>query len=134
MQILANMAELPEGFDGELYLKLNPDVAAAGLDPGEHYVQHGRREDRRWRLAASSTMDTPSVSEGAQRPKDGRYYSRLATALHRVGEDESHAATRQFLLHIATQYGELAHDLTTAAPGIRHPELMRICERLRNRS
>jgi hypothetical protein len=41
--------EIPAGFDGEAYLKLNPDVAAAGADPLLHYLQNGRREGRRWR-------------------------------------------------------------------------------------
>jgi len=35
-----------EGFDRDLYLDLYPDVAAAGVDPHLHYVQHGRAEGR----------------------------------------------------------------------------------------
>gem|GEM_PF-4586104 len=37
-------------FDGEHYLCNNPDVAAAGMDPLEHYVRYGRREDRAFRF------------------------------------------------------------------------------------
>lgn len=37
-----------ENFDGELYLKANPDVAAAGVNPYEHFMKNGRREKRRW--------------------------------------------------------------------------------------
>lgn len=40
--------DLPEGFDGEAYLNLNPDVRAAGVDPQEHYLRHGRYESRRY--------------------------------------------------------------------------------------
>jgi hypothetical protein len=40
---------LPSDFDGETYLWLNPDVAAARLDPAEHYQSHGIREGRRYR-------------------------------------------------------------------------------------
>jgi hypothetical protein len=40
---------LPGDFDCETYLWLNPDVAAAGLDPAEHYQCHGAREGRRYR-------------------------------------------------------------------------------------
>ncbi|MGL0785183.1 methyltransferase domain-containing protein [Xanthomonas translucens] len=40
---------LPEGFDANLYYHLNPDVRAAGVDPNDHYVEYGRREQRRWR-------------------------------------------------------------------------------------
>ncbi|WP_223300446.1 glycosyltransferase domain-containing protein [Pantoea sp. At-9b] len=38
----------PEGFDPELYLALNKDVAAAGADAVKHYLRHGWREGRRW--------------------------------------------------------------------------------------
>lgn len=34
-------------FDADAYLRFNPDVIAAGLDPYEHYVRHGRFESRR---------------------------------------------------------------------------------------
>lgn len=37
---------LPQDFDPELYLLLNPDVAAAGVDPAVHYHRHGRHEGR----------------------------------------------------------------------------------------
>lgn len=36
-----------EAFDAGRYLALNPDVAAAGVDAYEHYVQTGRFEHRR---------------------------------------------------------------------------------------
>lgn len=39
-------AALPPGFDGAAYLLANPDVAAAGVDPAEHYLNHGWREGR----------------------------------------------------------------------------------------
>ena len=34
-------------FDRKFYLEANPDVASAGLDPLEHYLQWGRREGRK---------------------------------------------------------------------------------------
>jgi hypothetical protein len=33
-------------FDREFYLRTNPDVAAAGVDPLRHYVKHGAAERR----------------------------------------------------------------------------------------
>ena len=42
-------AALPPGFDPEAYLYLNPDVAAARIDPADHYLTHGMREGRRFR-------------------------------------------------------------------------------------
>lgn len=40
---------LPADFDPTGYLRLNPDVAAAGADPRTHYLEDGIRENRRWR-------------------------------------------------------------------------------------
>ncbi len=33
-------------FDREFYLRTNPDVAAAGVDPLRHYLEHGAAEQR----------------------------------------------------------------------------------------
>lgn len=38
-----------EDFDADAYLRFHPDVAAAGADPYQHYVNHGYREGRRVR-------------------------------------------------------------------------------------
>lgn len=38
-----------EAFDPQLYLLANPDVAAAGVDPAQHYLHFGLREKRRLR-------------------------------------------------------------------------------------
>ncbi len=47
---------LPEGFDGEAYLSLNPDVRAAGADPAQHYLQSGRREGRAYEVRGGSNL------------------------------------------------------------------------------
>jgi hypothetical protein len=39
---------LPATFDPAGYLVLNPDVAAVGMNPAEHFLEHGWREGRRW--------------------------------------------------------------------------------------
>ncbi len=39
----------PKDFDPALYLVLNPDVAAAGVEPRAHYARHGARERRRYK-------------------------------------------------------------------------------------
>lgn len=43
-------AELPSDFDAETYYKLNPDVAAEGVDAVAHYRKHGRNERRRYKI------------------------------------------------------------------------------------
>ena len=42
-------AVLPVNFDARLYLAANPDVAAAGVDARQHYLQFGFREYRKLR-------------------------------------------------------------------------------------
>ncbi|MGZ3183734.1 MAG: hypothetical protein ACXU8N_14955 [Telluria sp.] len=37
------------GFDPKQYLQANPDVAAAGVNPYEHFLMHGLNEKRRLR-------------------------------------------------------------------------------------
>lgn len=46
---LKKQVELPEDFDPEQYLKLNPDVKRAGIDPGLHFSNHGFFEGRAYR-------------------------------------------------------------------------------------
>ncbi len=43
------LTKLPEYFDVEAYLKLHEDVRAAGVDPKEHWLKHGRFEGRKLR-------------------------------------------------------------------------------------
>jgi hypothetical protein len=40
------LRELPKDFDGNYYLEVNPDVAAAGVDAALHYLQYGYDEGR----------------------------------------------------------------------------------------
>lgn len=47
----SSLESLPHDFDASLYLKLNPDVAAAGADPGQHFLRHGAHEGRPYRVA-----------------------------------------------------------------------------------
>jgi hypothetical protein len=38
----------PDGFDPKIYLKINSDVASAGIGAEQHYLSHGWREGREW--------------------------------------------------------------------------------------
>lgn len=40
------LAQLPAGFDASAYLRANPDLAAAGVDPIAHYMTAGFKESR----------------------------------------------------------------------------------------
>jgi hypothetical protein len=54
--------ELPAEFDPQLYLDTNPDVAAAGMDPADHYLKHGKSEGRRLR-PPSRTLSKRAASQ-----------------------------------------------------------------------
>lgn len=42
---------LPDDFDAETYVSLNPDLDVPGLDPVAHYLNHGRAEGRAYTRA-----------------------------------------------------------------------------------
>ena len=43
------VSALPDEFDPDTYLRLNPDIGAAGEDPFQHWIKHGAIEGRRYR-------------------------------------------------------------------------------------
>jgi hypothetical protein len=43
------ITQLPKDFDQANYLSMNPDVAAAGVDPVLHYLQYGHAEGRSYK-------------------------------------------------------------------------------------
>jgi hypothetical protein len=58
---------LPEDFDPQGYLLLNPDVRKAGVDPVQHYLEFGYREQRAYKRPASSLrpkLDSPYEFDG----------------------------------------------------------------------
>lgn len=42
-------SRLPFDFSPSGYLRINTDIASAGIDPGEHYLRSGWKEGRKWR-------------------------------------------------------------------------------------
>lgn len=49
LSVLAPAPELPADFDPDTYLRLHPDVAAAGIDPARHWLTHGYSEGRAYK-------------------------------------------------------------------------------------
>ena len=47
---------LPPDFVANVYLRLNPDLLAAGVDGAAHYLSHGRSENRRYALPDFSVL------------------------------------------------------------------------------
>ncbi len=55
---MPDVAGLPDDFDAETYLALNPDVAAAGIDGATHYAGWGRNEGRRYVAPKPRPLDS----------------------------------------------------------------------------
>jgi hypothetical protein len=63
----AQAALLPRHmFDAPQYLIANPDVAASGLDPYDHYVRYGYEEERRGRRHRSVPSESRALSTRAR--------------------------------------------------------------------
>jgi hypothetical protein len=45
---------LPKDFDPAIYLTLNPDVRDHGVDPSQHYLEHGIKENRKYIISEKS--------------------------------------------------------------------------------
>ncbi|WP_426168228.1 glycosyltransferase [Pseudoduganella sp. R-34] len=87
---------LPPGFDSRLYLELNPDVQAAGSDPIEHFLLHGRAEGRPYQLAPAPTEEEPTLAlEELPAGFDGALYLQLHPDLQAAGVDP----VRHYLQH-----------------------------------
>lgn len=56
---------LPQDFNAESYLKLNPDVAEGSISPELHYLRHGHLEGRRYREVVPSTL-TGAIAPSSQ--------------------------------------------------------------------
>lgn len=65
---------LPEDFDGETYLRLNPDLPRQGVDPAWHYKRHGALENRPYKAALPADFDAAAYlrlnPDVAQSPLD----------------------------------------------------------------
>jgi endoglucanase len=79
----------------ERYLVENPDVAAAGMDPWDHFVRHGEAEGRAWKGGRMTfkgareqyLADYPDVAAAAMDPWD--HYVRHGKAEGRVWKGET---------------------------------------------
>ncbi len=63
-------AAIRKVFDREFYLRTNPDVAAAGIDPVRHYLKHGAAEGRQphplfdpahYQASCPEALDSPNT-------------------------------------------------------------------------
>lgn len=110
-------------FDAAGYLAENPDVAAAGLDPLEHFLLHGAKEGRR----ASAKFDTvlylaanPDVAEAGLNPlvhylRHGRDEGRALAPPQPMSEGDSSSSA-------ADEIGRFAEDQALiAASGLFDP-------------
>lgn len=53
----ANKIEVPVDFEPKIYLELHPDVRNAGINPANHYIEHGFNEGRAYKKSNSSSLE-----------------------------------------------------------------------------
>lgn len=78
-----------KGFDVDYYITAYPDIAAAGVDPVEHYLRHGWREGRNPSLAFSTRFyleNYPDVAAAEVNPF--HHYLTAGKAEGRIGRHE----------------------------------------------
>ena len=56
-------APLPPDFDAATYLRLNPDVAASGMDAADHWLRHGQFEGRAHRQTLPQARPPDAAQE-----------------------------------------------------------------------
>lgn len=59
--------EFPPDFDPGEYLRLNPDVAKANVDPVRHFLKFGIKEGRSWRCGIEGNI-APDTDAATQQP------------------------------------------------------------------
>ena len=97
LRLRAGANGLPDGFDRAAYLTLNPDVAASGIDPGDHYLTSGCHEGRAYSREHPEGFDpaaylalNPDVAANGLNPADhylssGRQEGRAYSASFQTG-------------------------------------------------
>ncbi|MEP3112977.1 class I SAM-dependent methyltransferase [Nisaea sp.] len=80
--------ELPEDFDPEVYLSLHPDVAAAGVDPLQHYLLHGASEGRAYRRKTNSTAFVTAAPKTSSITELNRKEKNTFSGIHDFFDDE----------------------------------------------
>jgi O-antigen biosynthesis protein len=74
----ADLESAAHGFDPDFYLAEYPDVAAAGVDPLDHYLRHGRAEGR---LPRSPEEPTGETLPEFELPADAENYRPLVSII-----------------------------------------------------
>lgn len=90
---------IPKDFEPDIYLALNRDVAYANVDPAEHYINHGRAENRPYRAAVlnEAAINKNSISKDL--------YHRLSG----IESFEAFKASQQFALKHANYFSIYDH-------------------------
>ena len=102
-------------FDGVWYLSQNPDVALAGIDPAQHYLDFGWKEGREpsSQFSGIAYLRTHTdVRDAALNPllhylEFGRYEGRLLSSQHEIWvgkfntpDNMDHSAIQEHIAHL----------------------------------
>jgi SAM-dependent methyltransferase len=100
---------MPDGFSDEVYRRLNPDVARAGVAPREHYLRFGKAENRQF---AAHRWELDELANKHRSNKGSLYFNAHAYA----AVYESYLREKRLAeLHIV-DLGLLGHDGSAVPP------------------
>ena len=68
-------SRLPDDFDSKVYLQINPDVAARGVNPKKHYLNFGIKEGRKYKLEDAAIS---YFKRGQQLSREGKLEKAIA--------------------------------------------------------
>jgi glycosyltransferase involved in cell wall biosynthesis len=92
----ASRPDLPPDFDPQIYSELNPDVAAAGMNPITHYLEFGISEGRPYKKGA--TLDNTPTPTQAQASEDDEFDAEYYVANN---PDVAHAGVDPYQHYLA---------------------------------
>jgi adenylyl-sulfate kinase len=102
---------LPDRFDCAAYLALNPDVAASGVDPVDHYLEFGRYEGRAYSSSSLDPGETPEFAEAPTPPLDLQVSAAGTDETRRESSSSSDQASSR---DVIAQLGHVARPPRTA--------------------
>lgn len=80
---------LPNDFSPNGYLKLNPDLKLAGIDPANHYAQHGASEGRCYQTDSVGDFTKDEILAGVPSVQDNKMHQNSETKRSTLASHEN---------------------------------------------
>lgn len=122
--------EIPEDFNPQEYLRLNPDVMSAGVDPREHYLNFGLKEGRKYSERLTIALGLIAKDESPYICEWIAHHMSLGIDKFFIADNSSTDGTKQILANLNRE--GLINLIHFPGKSDRPPQLMAYDEILRN--